>query len=644
MHYYHVWVRSDRYRAQEPLTYAWPDILATGSIVRVPLRSKEVMGFVSSTTTKPAFNVKPLASVMNLPALPATSVALAEWLVRYYRAPVGIVTAQFLPASLPKSPGGPLGGPDSSLITATSIDWTLEQRHALETISHPDTYLLHGRTGSGKTNIYVELARRTIREGNSVIILSPEIGLTSQLAQEFRKAFGGRVIVLHSQLTVKQRLAAWLDILLANTPVVVIGPRSALFSPIQKLGLIVVDESHDSAYKQEQAPYYHATRAAAQLRVLHGATLVLGSATPSVSDYYLATVRRKPIIRLSKLAKSNSLPKSSITLVDLKDRTHFNRSPHLSNQLIDSIALSLEHGEQSMLYLNRRGTARITLCDNCGWQAVCPHCDLPLAYHGDTFHLCCHTCGYTQPPFFACPVCGNTSIILKGFGTKAVVEEVRKLFPGAHIARFDTDNSKEERLDQKYAQILEGSVDIVVGTQMVTKGLDLPKLSTLGVILADTSLYLPDFTARERTYQLLTQVLGRVGRGHVASQAIVQTYYPDSELVQAAIHDAWAEFYEPELAERQRYRFPPFCYLLKLSCRRASALGAERAAKSLQKQLGSLGLPVTIDGPTPAFHEKIGGKYQWQLVAKAQDRKYLLELIKQLPANWSYDLDPSDLL
>lgn len=642
MRYYHIWVRSDRFRGSEALTYASAEILAVGAIVRVPLRSEQVLGFVGSTTTRPGFAVKEVAEVLGLPPLPDTNVALSQWLQQYYAAPVGVVASQFLP-NLPRSIK-PLPTQFDDTLKPNTVTWTTEQQRALKTVEPPDTYLLHGRTGSGKTSIYIELARRTVLDGRSAIILSPEIGLTSQLAQEFRKAFGGRVIVLHSGLTPKERLAAWLTILCAVNPVIVIGPRSALFSPVNRLGLIVVDESHDNAYKQEQAPYYHAVRVAAHLREISHATLVLGSATPSVSDYYVATVRKKPIIRLASLAHSNEFVTNDVVLVDLKDRAAFKRSPHLSSQLIDSIASSLGRGEQSLLYLNRRGTARITLCDVCGWQAMCPHCDLPLAYHGDLFRLRCHSCGRTHPPVLACPVCGNSSIILKSFGTKAIVDEAHRLFPDARIGRFDTDSTRDERLEQQYERIIKGELDILVGTQMIAKGLDLPKLSTLGIVLADTSLYLPDFTARERTYQLLTQVLGRVGRGHIKSRAIIQTYYPDSALVQAAIQDDWNNFYEPELVERQQYNFPPFCHLLKLSCRRASSSSSERAAKTLKAQVEGAGLPISIDGPMPAFHEKVGGKYQWQLVVKAHDRKHLLAVINQLPSNWSYDLDPSDLL
>jgi primosomal protein N' (replication factor Y) len=476
------------------------------------------------------------------------------------------------------------------------------------------------------------------------LILCPEIGLTSQLSLLFKAAFDTRVVVLHSQLTAKEREKVWLTILIAKQPLVVIGPRSALFSPLANIGTVIIDEAHDQAYKQEQPPYYQATRAASQLRQASNGILVLGSATPSVSDYYMALAKAKPILRMIRLARQGTDAQRSITVIDLKDRLEFSRSQHISTTLISSISSSLEHNEQVLLYLNRRGTARVTLCNMCGWQALCPNCDLPLAYHGDAFELRCHTCGYHIQPPLNCPACGNQSIALKSFGTKAIVDEAQRLFPEARIMRFDTDSSKTERLEQQFERIISGGVDILVGTQMLAKGLDLPHLSTLGIIMADSSLYLPDYTATERTYQLLTQVIGRIGRGHINSRAIVQTYYPTSPLIQAALEDDWDSFYNREITERSHYQFPPFSYLLKLSCRRTTQLGAERTALKCAKLFSESGLHIKVEDPAPAFHEKASGRYQWQIVIKAKRRSELLKVLDLLPSGWSYDLDPTDLL
>lgn len=642
MFYYLVWVRSNQYRGSDALTYRHEEKLVPGTIVVVPLRELRVLGIVMAPVRKPPFTTKQISHVYEIAALPATTLKLGRWLQEFYPSPIGVIASQLLPHTLHLR--NLLPETTATAISATSLPpLTDEQQAALDSIKTPDTYLLHGRTGSGKTRLYIELARTTLESGRSVIILSPEIGLTSQLALHFRTIFGARVVILHSQLSGKERETAWLAILSASHPLIVIGPRSALFSPLRNVGLIVIDEAHDQAYKQEQAPYYHAVRVASQLRSLHRALLVLGSATPAATDYYVALQKAKPIIKLTTLAVP-SVVERRVTVIDMKDRSQFTRTPHLSRSLIEAIAQSLERHEQAMLYLNRRGTARVALCTLCGWQARCPHCDLPLTYHGDSHVLRCHVCGYTTATPASCPECGNASLTFQSFGTKAIVDEVSRLFPEARIRRFDADNVKADRLEHQYQAILHGDVDILVGTQMIAKGLDLPRLSTLGVVLADSSLYLPDYTAQERTYQLLTQVIGRVGRGHIDSHIVIQTFSPDSPLLHAAVHNDWSAFYNAEIAEREQYFFPPFSHLLKLTVARASSASAEKAARQFKDILSGLSLHIRIEGPAPAFHEKARGKYVWQLVVKARNRAALIAVIGHLPKTWTYDIDPSDLI
>jgi primosomal protein N' (replication factor Y) len=644
MFYYFVWVRSHKYHGHEPLTYAANERLPSGSIVQVEMRGELVMGIISGSTTQPRFQTKSVTRTFALPPLPAHLLKVAQWLLDYYPAPLGIVSQQLLPGlisekqlSSPVSENFP--APDFSQMPPLTID----QSKALETMQNTNTYLLHGQTGSGKTRLYIELAAKALAKDRSSIILTPEISLTAQLAANFQMVFGSRVIVLHSQQAPAQRQKAWLDCLRATVPVIIIGPRSALFSPVAKLGLIVLDEAHEAAYKQEQAPQYQTGRVASFLAPQAHATLVLGSATPAIADYFLAEQKHKPIIRISAQARGTANTEKAIKLVDMKDRDQFSRSRLLSTPLIKAIESALTHREQSLLYLNRRGTARIILCESCGWQATCPHCDLPLTYHGDRHELRCHSCDYHTFSPTSCPKCGHTDIIFKSAGTKAIVDEITKLFPNARIARFDTDNNKAERFEQHYEAVRNGEVDILVGTQLLAKGLDLPKLTVLGIVLADTSLYMPDFSAPERTYQLLTQVLGRIGRGHMNGMAVIQTYHPQHPVLADAIADNYDHFYQRELAERKQFFFPPYCYLLKLSCRRASSKAAETAAEKLRDNIESI-YRVRVEGPAPSFYEKLQGKYQWQLIIKAVDRDELLKIITQLPANWSYDIDPSDLL
>jgi primosomal protein N' (replication factor Y) len=645
MFYYLVWVRSNRYHGSEPLTYANRQKLASGQLVRAELQHEVILGVVSGSTTKPRFQTKPVTEVLDLPPLPAHLLRLAKWLAGYYPAPLGILTKQLVPANLSakqieKSSAAKLSPPDFSGLPLL----TDEQAAALEHMAEPDSYLLHGITGSGKTRLYIELAAQALAAGKSAIVLTPEISLTTQLANSFRQVFGERVVVMHSQQTPAQRQAAWLACVRATEPLIVIGPRSALFSPLAKPGLIVMDEAHETAYKQEQAPQYLTGRVAAYLAQISRSTLVLGSATPSVSDYYLAEQKHKPIIHLNKLAQSDQHAKTEVVVVDRKERSLFGRSAYLSQPLIEAIGIALGRQEQALLYLNRRGTARLVMCENCGWQASCPHCDVPLTYHGDHHQLRCHSCNYHASVPSSCPVCSYPSVIFKTAGTKAIVNEAERLFPQARVARFDTDNARADRFEQQYDKVKAGEVDILVGTQLLAKGLDLPRLSTLGVLLADTSLYLPDFSAQERTFQLLNQVLGRIGRGHIPGHAVIQTYHPDHPVIQAAIKDDYQTFYEQELIGRRDFLFPPSCYLLKLSVRRASISSAESAATKLKTEIESSDAKVRVEGPAPNFHERFQNKFQWQLVVKAVHRPELLKVIVALPAGWSYDLDPLDLL
>jgi primosomal protein N' (replication factor Y) (superfamily II helicase) len=646
MYYYFVWVRSNRYHGDGPLTYSLSKRLPRGSIVEVPLQKTSSIGFVVSSTTKPRFQTKDILKVYDLPPLPAHLLRLGLWLKSYYPAPIGATSQQLLPVNLsPKALDAeePLKYPEPDLKGLPKL--TEEQTKALELMTaKTDTYILHGRTGSGKTRLYIELAAKAIDSGKSAIILTPEISLTTQLADSFQQVFGSRVIVLHSKQGPSERQKAWLTCLKSTKPLVLIGPRSALFAPLKSIGLIVLDESHESAYKQEQTPQYQAGRVAAYLASLTKSSLILGSATPSVSDYYLAQQKSKAIIELSHLARPNDKLNSDVIFVDRKDHSLFSRSPYLSQQLIQSIETSLANNEQSLLYLNRRGTARLVLCENCGWQATCPNCDIPLTYHGDRHELHCHSCNYHTDVPTTCPVCGFANVVFKTAGTKAIVDDVKRIFPSARIARFDTDNLKAERFEQHYEAARDGKIDILIGTQMLAKGLDLPKLSTLGILLADTSLYLPDFSAQERTFQLILQVLGRIGRGHVEGRAVIQTYYPDHAVLRAAVNNDYQAFYKAELASRHDYLFPPFCYLLKLSVRRASLSSAEQAAMDLKETIERGRYRVRVEGPAPSFYERLQGKYQWQLVVKARDRQELLKIIASLPTGWSYDIDPLDLL
>lgn len=644
MYFYEVLVSSQRYHGQEPLTYSSEEALGVGVIVTIPLARQNVLGIVRGEVPKPAFATKTILKIVTSTSIPYQLIELHDWLAKYYPGPLGMLTQLFLPSSLATVARKKTTATVATKQPSSLPPLTEEQQQVIKSIrSGAGSFLLHGDTGTGKTRVYLELAKDSLESGQSAIVLTPEIGLTPQLASVFEASFPGQVVVIHSTQTPAERRNSWKMILASDQPLVIIGPRSALFAPVHDVGLIVIDEAHDGAYKQEQMPYYQASRVAARLADLHQAKLVLGSATPLVHDYYTFAAKQLPILRMEAAATGKPID-TTIKVVDLKEREHFSRSAWLSGQLIFQIEAALTEGSQSLIFLNRRGTARLVLCQNCGWQATCPRCDLPLTYHGDHHHLRCHTCGFTTTTPSVCPDCDSTDIQFKSVGTKTIVDELNRLFPKAVIQRFDSDSKKSERLEQQYDDVQSGKVDILVGTQMLSKGLDLPKLSVVGVVVADTSLYFPDYTAEERTFQMLRQVLGRVGRGHRSGHIVIQTYYSGSPTVQAAVTKDYPRFYEAQLAERKLYRFPPFYFVLKIGLERASQGSVSKAAQDLAEAILNQGLAVELIGPSPAFVEKTYNRYRWQIIIKAKQRGELLKAIAMLPKNCSYDIDPSNLL
>ncbi len=637
---------SQRYHSEKPLTYASEATLRLGTLVTVPLQRQTVVAVVVQEVKKPDFATKNIIRTIGRNPLPKQLLSLIGWLKNYYPAPFGQIVSTLIPSSLATQSRLKPDQNKQAAIKKILPPLTDEQKKALKAIrtKSPMSVLLHGDTGTGKTRVYLERAQECIDRGQSVILLTPEIGLTPQLALTCQEVFPQQTVVMHSNMTPAARRNMWLRILDSAQPLVVIGPRSALFAPVKNLGLIVIDEFHETSYKQEQAPHYQATRVGAKLATLHQAQLILGSATPPVSDYFAFSQKQLPIVRMQQQAVKHNFGKSTVTIVDIKNRQLFNRSSWLSDMLIDAIERAVKNQQQVLIFLNRRGTARLVLCQDCGWQTLCPNCDLPLTYHGDTHTLHCHTCGHSEKSPTRCPNCGSNDILFRSVGTKSLVTEIERLIPNIRVARFDSDTHKSMSLEQRYEAIKDGSVDVLVGTQMLGKGLDLPKLSVVGIVTAETSLFFPDYTAEERTFQLITQALGRVNRGHTAGTAIVQSHHPDSSIIRAAAAKDYASFYDQQIQERQLYKFPPFRYALKLTCTRASAVSARRSSSQLQEKLANTHLPIEIIGPSPAFIEKTHGKYHWQLVIKAAERHVLTNIISALPANWSYDIDPNNLL
>lgn len=646
MRYYKVWPASSKYNSKDGLTYSFGNELLPGQIVEVSLRGYRSTALVSREVAKPKFKTKEITRVI-LEPLPSELIRLFEWLRNYYPSNVSAIVQLFIPSSLiGKFDGNINNGPEATVKSKfRPPPLTDEQNNAIKIIeqSESSSFLLFGDTGTGKTRIYMEEAKKAVTKGLSSIILTPEIGLTSQLVQDLEKVFPGQVVVLHSNMSVKSKRLNWVRIYNSNGPLIVVGPRSALFAPIKKLGLIVMDEAHEGAYKQEQSPYYLSSRVAAKLAELHSAKFIMGTATPLVSDYYFMESKKLPIIRLLKPATGRK--KESITeVVDITDRNNFRKSQWLSDKMIDSINKSLSYGEQSLVFLNRRGTALVVLCQNCGWQALCPNCDTSLTYHSDTHLMRCHSCGYNSAIPDNCPICHSTNILYKGAGTKAIFEELKKIFPTANIARFDRDNKKGESIAENYQKILKGSIDILVGTQIIIKGFDLPKLSTVGVVLADSNIYLPDYTAEETAFQTITQVMGRVSRGHTDGRVIIQTYHPDKPTLKQILNKDYETFYRNQLVERKDFLFPPFVFMARISTKRKHSESAKAAIENIMSDIYSMKLPVVVNGPSPSFHQKQNGLYVWQIVLKSKNRDNLTKIINNLTGNYSYDLDPLTLL
>ena len=646
MHYYEVAPLRIVRATSSTFTYAFPEALHPGQLVTIEVGKKQLVGTVISQTTKPTYATKEIASIVEKTPLPLPLVQLAGWLAEYYTTPLATVLQTVLPRGLEKNRRARPSQDHISQRDRTHILLNDDQTRAITEIeaSTDGTVILQGVTGSGKTEVYKELARRTAAAGKSVIVLVPEISLTSQIISEFLHDFPD-VVVTHSHMTEAERHAAWKTVLNADTPQLVIGPRSALFMPVPKLGAIIIDESHEPSYKQAQAPRYSAIRAASVLAKFSRAKVVLGSATPSIADRFLAEAAARPIIRLDRSARGNAQA-SDVQVVDMTKRQSFTRHRFISDQLIASIEKNLLNKKQTLIFHNRRGSAATTLCENCGWTATCPNCFIPMTLHADTYELSCHICAHHEKVPTSCPVCHAAEIIHKGIGTKLIETELSKLFKEATIARFDSDTTTDQTINSLYKELYDGEIDIAIGTQVVAKGLDLPHLRTVGVIQADSGLSLPDYAASERAFQLLAQVIGRVGRDEHASEVIVQTYQPTHPAINFGLTQDYESFYTYALELRKKSHFPPYTYLLKLTTIYKTEQAAIRSAKTMAATLKKVLNPdVRLLGPTPAFYERQHDTYRWQLILKSPKREYLIDALSHVPTtHWQSELDPASLL
>jgi primosomal protein N' (replication factor Y) len=573
---------------------------------------------------------------------------------------------------------------DQVFVPTTPPPLTLDQQAVWDTVKSQisnlksQIFLLHGVTGSGKTEIYLRAVAEALEQGRRAVILVPEISLTPQTVTRFAARFPGRVAVLHSALTDGERYDTWRRAR-AGLVDVVVGPRSALFAPLSLLGLIVLDEEHDDSYKQEAPrPRYHARDAALELARLNGATVILGSATPSLEVYHRAqrgdltllvmprrimghTRRLRDLqarhhvsnIRYQALrdgpAESRYLPLPPVQIVDLRAELRAGNRSIFSRALQQAMDEALGQGEQVILFLNRRGSATFVLCRDCGYVMRCPRCDAPLTYHSPRAHLVCHHCNYRKTQPDRCPQCGGKRIRYFGLGTERVEQFVRERWPDARLLRWDRDTARTHAAHTNILQrFVDGAADVLVGTQMIAKGLDLPLVTVVGVISADTALNLPDFRSGERTFQLLTQVAGRAGRGLLGGRVVVQTYHPDHYAIVAASGHDYTGFAAQELAFRREQSYPPYHRLAKLVCEDARSsraqARAEELAEMLRDELVRWDLPVTdLIGPAPAFFTRLRGRYRWQVLLRHSDPPNFLQTV-QIPPGWHVEVDPVSVL
>lgn len=498
-----------------------------------------------------------------------------------------------------------------------------------EAFVHKDVVLLHGVTASGKTQLYIRLIEQVIQEGKNVLYLLPEIALTTQITDRLKLHFGDKLGVYHSKFNDNERAEVWHKVLNGDFKVVV-GARSSVFLPFQDLGLVIVDEEHESSYKQyDPAPRYHARDTAIYLANIHSAKVLLGSATPSVESYYNAKADKYGLVELKERFGDSKLPEVKIINVTEEGRKEQMFS-YFSATLLQNITDALERKEQVILFQNRRGHTPFVQCNTCGWVAKCVNCDVSLTYHKSTNHLHCHYCGHTEPPIQVCPACGLPHIESKGFGTERVEEELELLIPQARIGRLDLDSTKGKYgFDRIITAFDDHEFDILIGTQMVAKGLDFGRVSLIGIINADAMINFPDFRAYERAFSLFSQVAGRAGRRNQEGKVIIQTYTPNHRVLQQVVSHDYEGMFMTEIKERKNYQYPPFCRVIRLDVKHTDRQRTYDAAAQLAILLRA-GLGSRVLGPEPPLVSRIRNQFIQTITLKIERNNVSIVKVKEL--------------
>ncbi|MGG3999057.1 primosomal protein N' [Anoxybacillus kestanbolensis] len=525
---------------------------------------------------------------------------------------------------------------------------TDEQHQALQAIGQAieqnvhDVFLMYGVTGSGKTEVYMQAIDLVLKKGKEAIVLVPEISLTPQMVRRFKERFGSKVAVLHSGLSLGEKYDEWRKIQRKEVKLVV-GARSAIFAPFENIGIIIIDEEHETSYKQEESPRYHARDVAIFRGRYHRCPVVLGSATPSLESFARAKKGVYKQVTLTKRMNDHALP--PVEIVDMREELRAGNRSMFSRLLYEKLTERIQKGEQSVLFLNRRGYSSFVMCRDCGHVIQCPHCDISLTYHRVQQQLKCHYCGYEQRMSAHCPACQSEHIRFFGTGTQKVEEELTKLLPHARVIRMDVDTTSRkgahERLLNEFG---DGKADILLGTQMIAKGLDFANVTLVGVLAADTMLHVPDFRAAEKTFQLLTQVSGRAGRHHLPGEVVIQTYTPEHYSIQLAADHHFEAFYEREMMNRKKHGYPPFYYLTLITISHVDALKgisiAEKIAAHVKKHLSA---EAVVLGPVASPIARMNDRYRYQCMIKYKRETNLTTALRAIVEHYQRDMARGDV-
>lgn len=627
------------YSVPESLSYE----AAIGKRVFVPFGPRTVVGYiVGFADVADVKGIKPITSVIDeSPILNGEMLELTKWIKDNYFCSWGEAIEAAVPGGIKK--GKAAIGSRIKEESAGEIEMerslphnlTEEQNKALKHIANAidkkefRTFLLHGITSSGKTEVYLQAIDLVLKKGRQAIMLVPEISLTPQTIERFKARFGNHVALFHSQLTATKRFLEWKKIKDGKANIVV-GARSAIFSPMKDLGLIIIDEEHETTYKQDDVPRYHARDVAEKRANLNNCPLILGSATPSLESFYKAKKGEYELVKLTKRIDERLLPKVKIVDMRMELATR-KRITIFSKVLLDAVEKTLANKKQAIIFLNRRGFSTFLNCKKCGLVLKCKRCDTVLVYHFENKKAVCHYCGYTMPPPDICPKCHSSYIKYMGLGTEKVESEMSRTFPHVHVARMDSDTTaKRGSHDRILGDFKSGGVNMLVGTQMIAKGLDFPQVTLVGVVSADVSLNIPDFRSGERTFNLLTQVGGRAGRGEDGGEVVVQTYAPDHYAILAASKHDYEKFYEEEIVTRKELLFPPFVNLVKVTVRARSDELAAATAADLAAALKVEDNSIKLGGPAPAPIARMHGYFRYNIILKSKDRLTMCALLRKV--------------